>query len=280
MSTFRFHGYNVWYNESGEGSPLIFLHNGGNDHRIWDHQVTHFSATRRVIVLDHLGFGNSDSPFLDYTLPLYSDQVKSLIEHLNEDKATLVGHCIGAAMSLHYTVRQPERVERLILFNTATERTLCAGPLRQAYRTFSKSRLMLRLFLLPIRLFGLSEKRSAEVLRGQYSNNSAGPEPEFERYMHKLYNEPGQMRALYNSFANWKTWGEIDELDKPVSFPPVMLIWGEDNEVLPLTGGKEFARELRPDRFEILAACGHMTMREQPGRVNALIESFLSAPGG
>ena len=195
MSTFQFHGYNVWYNESGEGGPLIFLHNGGNDHRIWDHQVNHFSATRRVIVLDHLGFGNSDRPSLDYTLPLYSEQVKSLIEHLNVDKATLAGHCIGAAMSLHYAVRHPETVERLILFNTATERTLCAGPLRQAYQTFS-------------------------------------------------------------------------------------LIWGEDNELLPLTGGKEFARELRPDRFEILAACGHMTTREQPGRVNALIESFLSAPGG
>jgi len=56
VSTFDYNGCKVWYEESGQGEPLVFLHNGGNDHRIWDHQVAHFSKNCRVIAVDHLVF--------------------------------------------------------------------------------------------------------------------------------------------------------------------------------------------------------------------------------
>ncbi len=112
MSHIDYQGHKVWYRESGAGDPLVFLHNGGNDHRIWDHQVLHFSKHHRVIVVDHLGHGNSDRPSLDYTLPLFTGQVAALVEQLSLAPVTLVGHCIGAAMSLNYTLQNPANVHR------------------------------------------------------------------------------------------------------------------------------------------------------------------------
>lgn len=137
MSTISYKGYNVWYRESGEGDPIVFLHNGGNDHRIWDHQVAHFSRTHRVIVVDHLGHGQSDSPSIDYTLPLFTGQVEALVDQLKLEPVTLVGHCIGAAMALNYTIAHPAKVRALVLFNVATEKNLLAGPLADIYRNFS-----------------------------------------------------------------------------------------------------------------------------------------------
>ncbi len=129
MSTDDFRGYKVWYRASGSGEPMLFLHNGGNDHRIWDRQVEHFSKSHRVIVVDHMGHGQSDCPSIDYTLLLYTEEVAALVDGLHLAPVTLVGHCIGGAMALSYTIGHPENVRALVLFNVATEDTLCAGPL-------------------------------------------------------------------------------------------------------------------------------------------------------
>jgi pimeloyl-ACP methyl ester carboxylesterase len=147
MSFFDFRGHRVWYESSGTGPAMVFLHNGGNDHRIWDLQAAHFARTNRVILVDHLGFGNSDCPEIDYTLPLYTEQVATLIETLKLERVILVGHCIGGAMALNYTLAHPERVEKLVLFNVATEGTLCAGPLAATYRKFHNDAAAMRTFV-------------------------------------------------------------------------------------------------------------------------------------
>jgi hypothetical protein len=49
MNHFLFEGYKVCYTDVGQGEPLVFLHNGGNDHRVWEHQVAYFAKTRRVL---------------------------------------------------------------------------------------------------------------------------------------------------------------------------------------------------------------------------------------
>ena len=274
MSDFRFRQWRVWYEAVGAGEPIVFLHNGGNDHRVWDRQVERFSRSHRVYVLDHLGFGRSEKPTIEYTLPLYIDQVEAFMEEIDAP-ATIVGHCIGGAMALGYALRRPERVRRLALFNVATEQTLCAGPLRPFYERFSRDRAALETFLEPIERRGLPPERVREALSLQYAPGGA-PEPEFAAYIGELYNQPGQMRSMYNSFANWATWGMIDDVAKPPGFPPTLLIWGEANQVLPCAAGLAFAARLRPDRTVVLADAGHLAMREQPDEVNALLESFFA----
>src|SRR5277367_558761 len=147
MSTVDFRGHKIWYRETGSGHPMLFLHNGGNDHRIWDRQVECFSKTNRVIVVDHLGHGQSDCPSIDYTLPLFTEQVAALVEQLSLAPVTLVGHCIGGAMSLNYARSHPANVHALVLFNIATEGTLCAGPLAGVYQSFSADRAALDSFV-------------------------------------------------------------------------------------------------------------------------------------
>lgn len=276
MKHFLFKGYKVSYVEEGAGEPLVFLHNGGNDHRIWDYQIKHFSKTHRVIATDHLGFGASDKPRIDYTLPLYGEMVETLVDELRLAPVTLIGNCMGGAMSLAYTARHPDKVRQLILFNVASEQNVLAGPLAKVYQTFAKHRWLRNLISLKIDLFGLPQKETARMLRSQFGATPPD-DPEFVAYTHQLYNQKGQMRALYNNLSVFDTFRPIDEFIRPKNgFPPVCLFWGTENFVLPATAGEKLCQRLQPEQVEWLDGCGHLPMREKPAEINQLIEAFLA----
>ena len=233
MSTVNYNGNKVWYEETGRGDPLIFLHNGGNDHRIWDHQVAHFSRSHRVIAVDHIGHGNSDRPPVDYTLPLFTGEVAALVQQLRLAPVTLIGHCIGAAMALNYTLAHPADVRRLVLFNVATEKTLLAGPLSDIYRKFSADPAALEAFVTGMETSGLPREQTEGGLQLQLGASRASDDPEFADYIHRLYNQKGQMRTLF---------------------------------VLPRQAGEEVRQRLQPDRCEFLQNYGHLADRRVPDR--------------
>jgi pimeloyl-ACP methyl ester carboxylesterase len=276
MSTVDFRGYKIWYRETGSGDPMLFLHNGGNDHRIWDRQVACFSKTNRVIVVDHLGHGQSDCPSIDYTLPLFTGEVAALVDQLNLAPVTLVGHCIGAAMSLNFALAHPEKVHALVLFNVATEATLCAGPLADVYRNFSADRAALDAFVEGIESTGMTREQTNDSLKRQLGASSAADDPEFADHIHRLYNQKGQRATLYNTLAHFETYRGLDQIVRPKNFPLTCLFWGEANAILPSGGAATFRARLNPDRFHLLSGCGHLAMREEPDEVNRTIAEFLA----
>ena len=277
MSTIDFRGCKVWYREAGSGDPMLFLHNGGNDHRIWDAQVACFSKTNRVIVVDHLGHGQSDCPSIDYTLPLFTDQVAAIVEQLNLAPVTLVGHCIGGAMSLNYALAYPDKVRALVLFNVATEGTLCAGPLAGVYQSLSADRAALEAFVEGIEATGMTREQTGASLQNQLGASKVEDDPEFADHIYRLYNQRGQRRTLYNILARFETYRGLDQFVRPADFPPTCLFWGESNAILPAAGAETLRDRLQPDCFHVLSGCGHLAMHEKPAEVNHKIAEFLAA---
>jgi pimeloyl-ACP methyl ester carboxylesterase len=274
MNHFLFRGHKVCYEEAGQGEPLVFLHNGGNDHRVWEHQFAHFATTRRVFALDHLGFGASDKPRLEYTLPLYADMVAQFVAGLGLAPVDLVGHCMGGSMALAFTLQAPERVRSLVLCHVYTEQTLLAGPVGPTYQYYDRHRRLRDLLGWWLDRTGLPLKESTKILGSQYGDTPPD-DPEFAAYIHRLYNRPGQMRTLYNVLSNAASFGALDEITRTPAMPPVYVFWGRSNHVLPVKSGEELCRRLQPDRFEIFDGGGHLLMREQPDLISQRIESFL-----
>jgi len=189
---------------------------------------------------------------------------------------TLVGHCIGAAMALNYTLQNPGKVRRLVLFNVATEKTLLAGPLADLYRNFSADPAARERFVDDMERTGWPREQTQGGLQLQLGGTQAGDDPEFAEYIHQLYNQKGQMRTLYNNLSQFGTFRVLDEFTRPADFPPVLLFWGGANQVLPRAAGEEVRQRLRPDRCEVLEGCGHLVMRERPLEINRAIEAFLA----
>lgn len=107
-------GVKLYYEEEGEGFPLVFLHPWPTDHAMWMFQVPVFSEHYRVITPDIRGLGRSDKPESGYELRRLSDDVNGLLDRLGVKKAYVVGLSLGGCVSQRFTVDHSEKVQATI----------------------------------------------------------------------------------------------------------------------------------------------------------------------
>lgn len=100
------------YESMGEGLPLVFLHGFSLDRRSWQPQLDHFAQRHRVITYDLRGFGESSLPDGSYE---HGADLVGLLDHLEIEKADLVGLSLGANVALSFAAHHPRRVRGLVL---------------------------------------------------------------------------------------------------------------------------------------------------------------------
>jgi len=107
------------YVDEGEGSPVVLVHGTPTWSFLWRHLIRGLSRSHRVIAPDHLGFGLSEKPeSAPYRPEDHARRLAALLDHLSLERITLVVHDFGGPIGLSYALDRPERVERLVLFNT------------------------------------------------------------------------------------------------------------------------------------------------------------------
>jgi pimeloyl-ACP methyl ester carboxylesterase len=274
--TLLFRGHKVAYYEHGQGEPMLFLHNAGNDHHIWEHQIRYFSQKQRVVAVDSLGYGKSDTPKLDYSLPLYSDMVSTIVDALGLAPVTIVATCTGAAMALNYALANPQKVKRLILFHIATENTVVGGNLEPTVKMVSGRPLMRRIMMPLVDLMMSRGILHRGIIRGQY-DETFQENPEFLHHLHQLYGKKGEGACLINLFSNWSSFASLDQVHPPAGFPPVHIFWGAANKVIPLARGRELCERLHPQTIDVIEGGGHLVMREKPEFINRRIEELIES---
>ncbi len=100
------------------GAPVLFLNSLGTDLRLWDDLVPMFNH-RRIIRMDTRGNGLSDAPETDYSLDGLVEDTAAVVRHLGLTKLTVVGVSLGGMIAQALAAAFPDRVERLVLSNTA-----------------------------------------------------------------------------------------------------------------------------------------------------------------
>jgi haloalkane dehalogenase len=107
------------YTDVGDGPPLLFLHGNPTWAYLYRHLIRGLAPSYRCIAPDYLGFGRSEKPAdFSYRPPDHADHIAALCDRLELSTLTLVAHDWGGPIGLSVAVRQPERVRRLVLFNT------------------------------------------------------------------------------------------------------------------------------------------------------------------
>jgi 3-oxoadipate enol-lactonase len=105
----------LWYDETGEGPPVVLLHEGVVDSRIWDPVVPLLAERHRVVRYDQRGFGRS--PMQDGPYSVVDDLV-GVLNAAGIDDAALVGCSRGGNIAMTTALERPERVSHLILVAT------------------------------------------------------------------------------------------------------------------------------------------------------------------
>jgi pimeloyl-ACP methyl ester carboxylesterase len=100
------------YEVQGQGEAVVLIHSGGADLRDWELIAPQLAQTYQVITLDGRGAGQSP-PLLEPAD--YVEDLRQLLDHLNVDRAILVGHSIGGQIATDFALAYPDRVTRLVL---------------------------------------------------------------------------------------------------------------------------------------------------------------------
>jgi pimeloyl-ACP methyl ester carboxylesterase len=115
MPTTTLNGFEMYYEDRGEGEPLLLLHGGMGIGSDWRHVFPSDPDGRRVIVPDLRGHGRSTNPAKVFTFRQCASDVLALLDHLQIARAKAIGLSMGAKTLLHMATAQPSRLDAMVL---------------------------------------------------------------------------------------------------------------------------------------------------------------------
>ena len=271
-SSFAYRGMSINYEDRGEGQPLILLHGYGASTYSWRHVAPHFSKSYRVIAIDLKGFGLSDKPLdNDYSVLDQSRMIAEFIRSYRLENVLLAGHSLGGAVALLTYLMQSDQgahpISKLVLLDTAS---------------YPQD---LPLFISILRVPVINELslcltsnnfKSRMILRKAFFDHSKITEEMVATYGANL-SLPGAYHALIKT-AKQMLPPDLEEISgryKSISIP-VLLIWGEKDEIVPLEIGRRLAGNIPNAKLVVVPDCGHVPQEECPRQAIEAMESFLS----
>ncbi len=270
MLTFDFSGIPIKYTDEGSGRPMIFLHGFGASSYSWRYLVGHFSKEYRTIAIDMKGFGLSGKP--DDNRYSARDQaliIKSFIEKNALHDVILAGNSFGGAVSILTALEfsgPHSPISKMILIDSAGGKQVIPDFIA-AMRTPLLNWLLL--YMVPPRA------NVRAILEKVFFDPSKISEEEVRLYASYI-RLPGARRALIST-ARQILPPDLDSLIQRYSEIniPVLLLWGEHDNVVPLSIGKMLAYRMSNAKLVVLPGCGHAPQEECPEQTIKAISDFL-----
>lgn len=255
-----------------DGETLVLIHGLAESSHTWD-AVLPYLVERgyHVIAVDLLGHGRSGSPRIaDYSIPGLAVLVRDLLLLLDLDEVTLVGHSLGGGIALQLAYLWPELVGRVVLVSSGgLGRTVGA---------------ILRILSVPIPIGPLMAvplnrltAAAVRVLHRRLGNDHPKTE-DWVRIFEGLSN-PDRRRAFLRVVrgtigAGGQRVAAINRLHL-ADAQPLLIIWGEDDAILPVGHGYRAHSIVADSRMEVVPDTGHFPHLDHPERVAQTITRFL-----
>lgn len=260
----------IAYFDEGSGDALVFVHGLVGTRQHFLHVAPAFAATRRVIGLDLPGCGHSVKPRARVSIRMYADTVLSVLRGLSVERATLVGHSAGGQVVATAALIAPERVERLVLINSA-------GLRRYPFVVRMTGRALMRPWLVS-RVLGPS---AGWILRQVFHQKKNKYVEQFVEESTDARRDPALRRAALVDMG--KVFHDLapDLLTPTVRLNagrlamPTLIVWGDRDRLVPLEAVGGIARSFPRARLEVIRDCGHMPMIEEPRATIDLMRAFL-----
>jgi pimeloyl-ACP methyl ester carboxylesterase len=257
---------------SGDERPLVLVHGLGGQWQNWLENIPRAAQDRRVIVLDLPGFGLSPMPDWEITIPAYGRVVEGLCEQLELGRVDMVGNSMGGFIASEVAIQFPQRIDRLVLVsaagissaNVAQAPALLIGRVAAAITTHSVVDQRLLAARPGARHAALALVcRNAGALKGDLV---------YEGFV-KGAGKPGFLDAFKANLV-YDFRERLPEIDRPT-----LIVWGENDSILPVRDAHEFERLIDDSRKVVMRETGHVPMAERPGAFNDLLLEFLAETG-
>jgi pimeloyl-ACP methyl ester carboxylesterase len=253
-------------------TPVVFVHGLGGQWQNWIQNIPRAALERRTVAPDLPGFGLSPMPSERISISSYAELVEAACRDLGLGAVAVVGNSMGGFVGAELAIRHPERVERLMLVSAAgiTTTDLYKAPVAALARaatmvtgyTAARHRALARR---PI------SRHLALALVARHPSRLA-PDLAYEA-MIKGAGKPGFDDALSACL-------EYDFRERlPEIACPTLVVWGENDAILPAGDADEFERLIPDARKTLMRDTGHVPMLEQPAAFNDMLSEFLAETG-
>ncbi|KON62997.1 dihydrolipoyllysine-residue acetyltransferase component of acetoin cleaving system [Komagataeibacter europaeus] len=258
MMTVGGHTLRVHERGEGDGTPLLLIHGFGGDLKNWMLNHAALAHGRRVIAFDLPGHGESSKDVGPGTLAFFADVTAQLLAQLKIEQAHVMGHSLGGGIALTLAQAAPQSVASLVLVAPAG-----LGP--QINMTFINGFIeadrvravqdVLKYLVHDKSLIG--RRMSDDVLRYK-----------------RLDGVQAALRTVADAcFPGGHQGDDLRPVLAAVDVP-VTVIWGREDEILPVTQADGLATAVER---HILPDIGHMPQLESAGKVNEMVEEFMKS---
>lgn len=263
-------GVRLYYEESGAGTPVVFVHEFAGDYRTWEPQMRFFSRSHRCVTFSARGYPPSDIPedVAAYSQDIARADVIAVLDHLGIAKAHIVGHSMGAYTALHLGIHHPERCISVTAAGCGWGSN--AGDRENAKRICEDTARLFR------------EKPIAEAA-AEYAN--APMRQTFKVKDPRGYAEFARMLAEHSGIGSALTMLGVQK-NRPTLFdleaelkafrPPLLVIVGDED--FPCLEGSFHIKQVAPSAaLLVVPRAGHTITSEEPALFNDAIATLFAA---
>jgi pimeloyl-ACP methyl ester carboxylesterase len=269
-------GLRVHCLKAGEGNvPVLLLHGGGYDSASlsYKHAVGPISEHHRVFAPDWPGYGESDKPEMQYSTEYYVGFLGRLMDALSMEKASLVGISMGGAIALGFSLRSPQRVDKLVLVDSHG----LGGEVPGGVASY----VFVRLPLLN-KLVWAALGRSRRMVRASLQTTFYDPRAITENLVNEVYELVKKPRVG----QAWRSWqkNEIGREGLRTNFVnrlhelavPTLILHGAEDKYVPDSWARRAHTLIKDSELHIFPQCGHWLTLERPGEFDSAVLEFLA----
>ena len=249
MSFILVNGEKISYAALGtHGLPVIFIHGAGSSHLIWGSQLRAVSEVARAVAIDLPGHGRSEGAGRN-TVDAYRDVIAGVLDALAFDRAVIVGHSMGGAITQTLALSHPDRVAGIALVGTGA-----------------------RLRVLPAILDGILNDFDQTARFVTQNCFGANPDPLL------LEKSETEFRACpatvthgdYTACNGFDILARIAEIRAPA-----LAICGTEDKMTPVKYSEFLVSKISGAQLVLVEGAGHYVMIEKPGQVNRALVEFV-----
>jgi len=262
-------GVRLYYEESGSGIPVIFVHEFAGDHRAWEPQMRHFARRYRVITYSARGYPPSDVPEdpARYSQARATDDIAAVLDHLKIDKAHVVGLSMGGFATLHFGFRHAARALSLCVAG-------CGYGAEKGQRDkFQAEVAAVAAFLDQNDGAAFADKYAFGPTRVQFENKDPRGFAEFHQQLAEHSTLGARNTQLGVQGQRPSLYDLVDQM-KALTVPVLVLTGDED---WPCLQPALLMKQTIPTAaLSVMPNCGHTINIEAPDEFNRIVGDFIA----
>ncbi|MGU3294657.1 alpha/beta fold hydrolase [Williamsia sp. M5A3_1d] len=275
LSTVTINGEPAAYRDVGQGEVILLIHGMAGSSATWRDVIPVLARHHRVLAPDLPGHGASGKPRGDYSLGSFAAWLRDLLDQLDIDRVTVVGQSLGGGVAMQFSYQHPEYCQRLALISSGGLGPDVSWTLRLLAAPGAE--LLMPVIAAPPVISagnrvaswlgerGLRAPRANEMWRAHRSLGDRETRAAFLRTLRAVVDHRGQAVSAMGKL----------HLNEGM---PTLLIWGDDDAVIPVAHAHAAHEAMPASRLEILPGVGHFPQVEDPDAVARLLLEFQAQP--